>query len=101
MSNILAAIAISRRFATGDNEWRDAVADLKQSGKIRAFGISLNGGEPWNGIEAIRTGLVDTVQAVFNLFEQEPIDELLPACRTANVGVIARVPLDEGSRAAG
>ncbi len=82
---------------TDDNEWRDTVAELKQRGKIRAFGVSLNGGEPWNGIKVIGTGLVETVQAVFNLFEQEPEDELLPACRAANVGVIARVPLDEGS----
>lgn len=82
---------------TSDNEWRDTVAELKQQGKIKAFGVSLNGGEPWNGLEVIATGLIDTVQAVFNLFEQDPEDELLPACRAANVGVIARVPLDEGS----
>jgi len=82
---------------TTDNEWRDTVAELEQRGKIRAFGVSLNGGEPWNGIKVIGTGFIDTVQAVFNLFEQEPEDELLPACRAAKVGVIARVPLDEGS----
>ncbi len=82
---------------TDDNEWRDTVAELRQSGRFRAFGVSLNGGEPANGVKVVATGLIDTVQAVFNLFEQEPEDELLPACRAANVGVIARVPLDEGS----
>ncbi len=78
-------------------EWQDTVAELKDSGTIRAFGLSLNRGQPANGIAAIETGHVESVQVVYNIFDQAPEDELFPACRKHNVGVIARVPLDEGS----
>jgi aryl-alcohol dehydrogenase-like predicted oxidoreductase len=79
-----------------DDRWRRTAEDLKTEGKIRAFGISLNRWEPWNGIRAIRTGAVDCVQVVYNIFDQAPEDELFPACEAHGVGVIARVPFDEG-----
>lgn len=78
-------------------EFRETVERLKKEKIVTAFGISLNRWEPKNGIRAIRTGLVDAVQVVYNLFDQNPEDELFPICRELNVGVIARVPLDEGS----
>lgn len=84
--------------AWADNpSWSDTVATLKRDGWIKAFGLSLNRWEPWNGIRAIRTGLVDTVQVIYNVFDQAPEDELFATCREYDVGVIARVPLDEGS----
>ncbi|HET9804512.1 MAG TPA: aldo/keto reductase [Candidatus Acidoferrum sp.] len=70
---------------------------LKSSGKVRAVGISLNRWEPFNGVAAVRAGLVDSVQVVYNIFDQNPEDELFPACREKDVAVIARVPFDEGS----
>jgi aryl-alcohol dehydrogenase-like predicted oxidoreductase len=73
------------------------VAELKREGSIRAFGISLNRWEPWNGVKAVRSGLVDSVQVIYNIFDQAAEDELFPACRENAVAVIARVPLDEGS----
>ena len=81
---------------TDEPDFRKTVEKLKDDGKIRAFGLSLNRWEPWNGIKAMRTGLVDAVQVIYNIFDQAPEDELFPACRELNVGVIARVPLDEG-----
>lgn len=80
-----------------EGEFRETIEYLKSSGRIRAFGVSLNRWEPANGIAAIRTGLVDSVQVIYNIFDQAPEDELFPACKESNVGVIARVPLDEGS----
>jgi len=80
-----------------DRRWQRAVADLKREGLIRAFGISINRWQPTNVIRALRTGLVDSVQVVYNVFDQNPEDELFPACRELGVSVIARVPLDEGS----
>jgi aryl-alcohol dehydrogenase-like predicted oxidoreductase len=80
-----------------DPAFHRLVAELKGSGAITNFGLSLNRWEPWNGLEAIATGLVDTVQVIYNIFDQAPEDELFPACVEAGVGVIARVPLDEGS----
>jgi len=86
-----------------DDHWADdpafgrTVERLTSSGAVTHFGLSLNRWEPWNGIAAMATGLVDTVQVIYNIFEQAPEDELFPACAAADVGVIARVPLDEGS----
>jgi aryl-alcohol dehydrogenase-like predicted oxidoreductase len=80
----------------GEKEFRETVLRLKGEGIVTAFGISLNRWEPWNGIRAIRTGLVDSVQVIYNIFDQAPEDELFPLCRDLNIGVIARVPLDEG-----
>lgn len=82
-----------------DERWQRAVTDLKREGLIKAIGISLNRWEPWNGLAAIRTGLIDAVQVVYNLFDQSPEDELFPLCREMGVAVIARVPFDEGSLA--
>ena len=78
-------------------ELAQTVAELKREGLIRAFGISLNRWEPWNGIRAVKSGLVDAVQVIYNIFEQAPEDELFPACRENKVAVIARVPFDEGT----
>ncbi|HXZ32407.1 MAG TPA: aldo/keto reductase [Terriglobales bacterium] len=82
---------------TDEPEFRDTVEKLKRDGLIRFFGLSLNRWEPENGIKAIRTGLVDAVQVIYNIFDQSPEDHLFPVCRELNIGVIARVPLDEGS----
>jgi aryl-alcohol dehydrogenase-like predicted oxidoreductase len=80
-----------------DPEFRNTVEKLKHDGIIRFFGLSLNRWQPENGIEALRTGLVDAVQVIYNIFDQAPEDKLFPVCRQLDVGVIARVPLDEGS----
>ena len=80
-----------------DEEWQRAIEDLKRQGKIRAAGVSVNRWEPANVVETLRTGLVDAVQVIFNIFDQSPLDELFPVCRELNVAVIARVPFDEGT----
>jgi aryl-alcohol dehydrogenase-like predicted oxidoreductase len=82
---------------TSEPEFRNTVEKLKAEGLIRFFGLSLNRWEPENGIKAMGTGLVDVVQVIYNIFDQSPEDKLFPLCRELNVGVIARVPLDEGS----
>jgi aryl-alcohol dehydrogenase-like predicted oxidoreductase len=86
---------------TDEPDFRKTVEKLKSDGWIRSFGLSLNRWEPENGIRALRTGLVDAVQVIYNIFDQSPEDELFPVCRELNIGVIARVPLDEGSLAGG
>ena len=78
-------------------EFRETVEKLKHDGLIRFFGLSLNRWEAANGIKAIRSGLVDCVQVIYNIFDQSPEDKLFPVCRELDIGVIARVPLDEGS----
>ncbi len=78
------------------DEWQKAADQLKREGLIRLFGLSLNRWEPWNGLKAIRTGKVDAIQVIYNIFDQAPEDELYPLCLEMGVGVLARVPLDEG-----
>ncbi|HEY2672066.1 MAG TPA: aldo/keto reductase [Rugosimonospora sp.] len=80
----------------GRGDWLETVAALKQEGKIRFFGISNNDHEPANAVELVRSGLVDTVQVIYNVFDQAPEEKLLPACAEYGVGVIVRVALDEG-----
>lgn len=82
-----------------DGEWHDAVEALRRDGLVRHVGISVNRREPANVLRTLRTGLIDSVQVVYNVFDQAPEDELFPACRELGVAVIARVPLDEGSLA--
>ena len=77
--------------------WQRAVRALKDEGLVRGFGISVNRWEPDNVLEALETGLVDSVQVVYNIFDQAPEDALFPACERLGVAVIARVPFDEGS----
>jgi aryl-alcohol dehydrogenase-like predicted oxidoreductase len=80
-----------------DDRWVKKIEDLRSQGLFRAVGISVNRWEPWNGVQAVRSGLVDAVQVIYNIFDQNPEDELFPACRAMDVGVIARVPFDEGT----
>jgi aryl-alcohol dehydrogenase-like predicted oxidoreductase len=82
---------------TDDRRWADKMEELRGQGFIRAVGISINRWEPWNGIRAVRSGLIDSVQVIYNIFDQNPEDELFPACREHDVAVIARVPFDEGT----
>jgi aryl-alcohol dehydrogenase-like predicted oxidoreductase len=80
-----------------DTRWQRAVDDLKSQHLVRAIGISVNRWEPENCIQALRTGLIDAVQVIYNIFDQAPEDRLFPVCRELDVAVIARVPFDEGS----
>jgi len=79
-----------------DDEWKEAVSKLKSEGKIRAFGVSINDHQPESALELVASDLIDSVQVIFNIFDQSPAEKLFPACRKHNVAVIARVPFDEG-----
>ncbi|MBV8227297.1 MAG: aldo/keto reductase, partial [Verrucomicrobia bacterium] len=81
----------------GQGDWLDGIQKLKKQGKIRFFGVSINDCQPENAIRLIETGVLDTVQVIHNIFEQAPEDRLFPACEQRQVGVIVRVPFDEGS----
>lgn len=80
-----------------DERWVRKMDDLKRQGLLHAVGISINRWEPWNGVRAVRSGHIDAVQVIYNIFDQNPEDELFPACREMDVAVIARVPFDEGT----
>ncbi len=79
------------------DEWKRTVEKLTEQGKVRAWGISINRWEPDNSLNTLRTGLIDAVQVIYNIFDQNPKDNLFPLCKELNLGVIARVPFDEGT----
>jgi aryl-alcohol dehydrogenase-like predicted oxidoreductase len=81
----------------GRDEWKRAFDDLRTAGKVRYFGISINDHQPDTALAAVESGLVDTVQVIYNIFDQSPERALFPAVLKHDVGVLARVPLDEGS----
>jgi aryl-alcohol dehydrogenase-like predicted oxidoreductase len=91
------------QFHTWEDSWLEderlskKMSDLRSQGLIKAVGISINRWEPWNGVKAVRSGWIDAVQVIYNIFDQNPEDELFPACREMGVAVIARVPFDEGT----
>jgi len=81
----------------GEGDWLDAVEQLRSEGKIRYFGVSINDHQPASAVALVNSGSVDTVQVIYNIFDQSPEDELFPAVQANDVGVIVRVPLDEGA----
>jgi aryl-alcohol dehydrogenase-like predicted oxidoreductase len=91
------------QFHTWEDRWLNderlprAIENMKKSGKVRAVGPSINRWEPWNGIRAVLEGYADTVQVIYNIFDQNPDDSLFPICRMKETAVIARVPFDEGT----
>ncbi|MDT0386408.1 aldo/keto reductase [Streptomyces sp. DSM 41921] len=80
----------------GRGDWLETVEELKREGKIRLFGVSINDHQPDNALRLVRSGTVDTVQVIYNIFDQAPAERLFPACVEHGVGVIVRVALDEG-----
>ncbi len=80
-----------------EEDWRRAFEDLKRSGKVRFVGVSINDHQPDSALELIETGLIDAVQVIYNIFDQTPERRLFPLCLERNIGVLARVPFDEGA----
>ena len=80
-----------------EDGWRDAFLGLKRAGKARFLGLSVSDHDPATALRAVRSGIFDTVQVIYNIFDPTPAQELLPACLEAGIGVLARVPFDEGA----
>jgi aryl-alcohol dehydrogenase-like predicted oxidoreductase len=103
LKNLNAAAIDLMQFHIWEDAWLNddrlarSIEKMRASGKVRAVGISQNRWEPWNGIRAVRSGLVDAVQVIYNIFDQNPEDALFPVCREKDVAIIARVPFDEGT----
>ncbi len=80
-----------------DERWQRAADDLTAEGLVKAWGISINRWEPDNALETLRTGKIDAVQVIYNIFDQNPEDHLFPLCDELKIAVLARVPFDEGT----
>jgi aryl-alcohol dehydrogenase-like predicted oxidoreductase len=79
------------------DEWKRAFEDLKKAGKVRYTGVSLSEHDPDSGLGLVASGLVNSVQVIYNIFDQVPEQSLFPLCAKHNVAVLARCPFDEGS----
>ena len=79
-----------------ESSWKETITKIIKSGKVKHWGVSINDYQPTNCFRVIETGLISTVQFIFNIFHQKPTEKLLPYAKENNIGLIARVPLDEG-----
>lgn len=77
-------------------DWLETLNALRIEGKIDRVGVSIRDFRPDEGVDLARLGLVDSIQVVFNMFEQRPTDALFPAGAETETAFIARVPLDSG-----
>jgi aryl-alcohol dehydrogenase-like predicted oxidoreductase len=82
-----------------DDRWQEVITDLRREGVIDAVGISVNRWEPVNCFAALDTGLIDVIQVIYNIFDQAPEDALFDRAQRDGIGIIARVPFDEGTLA--
>jgi aryl-alcohol dehydrogenase-like predicted oxidoreductase len=80
-----------------EDEWYEGLVRLREQGKVRFFGASLNSHDPDSGVRLVESGRIDAVQVIYNIFEQAPEDRLFPAVLEHGVGVLARVPFDESA----
>ncbi|MDA2937397.1 aldo/keto reductase [Acidobacteria bacterium AH-259-A15] len=80
-----------------ENEWHETLEQLQEQGKVAHFGVSINDHQPNSALEVVQSGKIDTVQVIYNIFDQSPQERLFPLCLEKQVGVIARVPFDEGA----
>lgn len=80
-----------------DRTWLHTLEDLREEGKVDRVGVSLRDYRADEGVELARAGLVDSIQLIYNIFEQTPEAELLPAASASGTAIIARVALDSGS----
>ncbi len=102
LRNLRAECLDLQQFHVWSDTWSEvseiwsAVESLKKEGKVAHFGISINDHQPASALKAAATGLIDSFQVIYNIFDQSPEDELFPYCQKNNIGVIVRVPFDEG-----
>lgn len=79
-----------------ETEWLEALSTLRDQGKIRYFGVSVCDWEPYDSVSLVESDKIRSIQVIYNIFEQRPQEKLLPAAEKHGVGIIARVPFEEG-----
>jgi len=84
--------------AIDSDECFATLEELREEGKIRHYGVALGPAIGWReeGLRAIDTRGIASVQTVYNLLEQEPGRELIAAAAARGVGLMARVPTSSG-----
>jgi len=83
-----------------DPEWEasyDRMVRLKKEGKVLHWGISINDHAPETALRVLGDPLFETAQVIYNIYDRSPERALFPLARTKPLGVIGRVPFDEGA----
>lgn len=80
-----------------EGDWLETLVRLREEGKIAGFGVSLFDHDVTAGFEIVASGLIDSVQALYNVFDPGAAAALFPLCREHDLGVIARAPLYYGA----
>jgi len=78
-------------------ETRAEMIALKESGAVAHWGVSVNDHAPHTALEVIQDELVETVQLIYNIFDRSAERELFEIARDRSLGLIVRVPFDEGA----
>jgi aryl-alcohol dehydrogenase-like predicted oxidoreductase len=81
-------------------EWqevREAMSRLQAQGKVLHWGVSVNSHAPETALELLKDPLLSTVQAIYNVYDRSPERALFDVVRSADIGMIVRVPFDEGA----
>ena len=78
-------------------DWLDTLRELQAEGKIDRIGVSLRDYRADEGVALAASGLVDSIQVIYNIFEQSPERGLLEAAAASGTAIIVRVALDSGS----
>jgi aryl-alcohol dehydrogenase-like predicted oxidoreductase len=85
------------RSGLGELDWLETLNELRVEGKIDRVGVSIRDYRPDEGVDLAELGLVDSIQVIFNMFEQRPTEALLPAAGRSRTAIIDRVAFDSGS----
>jgi aryl-alcohol dehydrogenase-like predicted oxidoreductase len=70
---------------------------LVQEGKVLHWGVSVNDHAPETAFRLLEDPLIETVQAIYNIYDRSPERGLLERVRAKELGLIVRVPFDEGA----
>jgi aryl-alcohol dehydrogenase-like predicted oxidoreductase len=83
-----------------DPKWvesREAMARLKKEGKVLHWGISINDHAPETALKALTDPLFETAQVIYNIYDRTPEQALFALAQQKPLGIIVRVPFDEGA----
>lgn len=83
-----------------DSNWDasyDQIVRLKKEGKVRHWGISINDHAPQTALRVLENPIFETAQVIYNIYDRSPERALFQLAKTKPLGVIVRVPFDEGA----
>jgi aryl-alcohol dehydrogenase-like predicted oxidoreductase len=78
-------------------ETRATMERMRRDGKVLHWGVSVNDHAPETALRVLEDPLVETAQVIYNVFDRSPERELFALARERDLGLLARVPFDEGA----